>query len=369
MGHEQDPLLDNPAALTAFRAALLGWYRKHRRPLAWRDSRDPYHVWLSEIMLQQTRVEQMEPYYSRFIRRFPSIAALADADESDVLKMWEGLGYYSRARNLHRAARLIVNRHGGRIPDTREALRNLPGVGEYTSAAVASIAFDRDHPVLDGNVMRVLCRLLVVETDPRSGAGRQCLLGAAERLLARGQAGDYNQALMELGGRICTPRRPRCAVCPVATHCRMYASGADPSRLPLKSRRAPKPHYQVAAGVIWRDDKLLIAQRPAGGMLGGLWEFPGGKQEPGESLQECLVREIVEELDFSIIVGEHLISIDHSYTHFSITLHAFSATYAGGAPRAVGCADWRWVVPAELDHYAFARTDSRIIEHLRRCWE
>lgn len=361
---EREPLLGDEAAREAFRSRLLEWYRENRRMPKWRDTRDPYRVWLSEVMLQQTRVEQMGPYFERFVNRFPSVDQLAAADETEVLKMWEGLGYYTRARNLHRAARQIVAENGGRIPDTREGLLALPGVGPYTSAAVASIAFDRDHPVLDGNVTRVLCRLLLVESNPRRSTVRTRLLKAAECLLAPGQAGDFNQAMMELGAGICTPRSPACATCPVAVHCRALSCTGDPSRLPFRGPRPARPHYQVAAGVIWRGDRLLIAQRPQGGMLEGLWEFPGGKQEPGESLQECLVREIREELDFQIAVEDHLVSIDHAYSHFSITLHAFRCRYVSGRPHAVGCADWRWVGLAELSGFPFPRTDTRIIEHL-----
>ncbi|MBT4502984.1 MAG: A/G-specific adenine glycosylase [Gemmatimonadetes bacterium] len=296
--------MEDAAAVVAFRSGLLEWYRRHRRQLSWRDSSDPYHIWISEIMLQQTRVEQMGEYFGRFVARFPTVRDLADAPIDDVLRVWEGLGYYARARNMHRAARRIVEEHAERIPDTYDELIELPGIGEYTAAAVSSIAFDRDHPVLDGNVTRVLCRLLKIEEEPRRAA--------------------------------------------------------------VKAKKKQKPHYQVTAGLIWKGEKLLIAQRPTDGMLGGMWEFPGGKQEPGESLQECLAREIREELDFEIEVGEHLASVDHAYTHFSISLHAFAARYVAGQPQAIGCADWRWIDPNELDHFPFPRTDRKIIEQLRQ---
>lgn len=355
--------LATPRRIATFRRKLLAWYRAHRRELAWRQSCDPYRVWISEIMLQQTRVEQMDAYFARFIQAFPTVQDLAGASEDQVLKAWEGLGYYARARNLHKAAKEIAAQ-GGRLPDTYEGLLELPGIGPYTAAAVSSIAFDRDHPVLDGNVTRVLCRLLRIEEDPRKGGVKAALIAAGEKLLAPGQAGDFNQAMMELGARVCTPARPRCGECPVQQSCRARRELADPAVLPRKAPRKARPHYQVAAGLIWRGAKLLIAQRPSEGLLGGLWEFPGGKQEEGETLEECLAREIREELAIEIEVGKCLCRVEHGYTHFSITLHAFSAQYLSGKPRAIGCAAWRWVAPAELGQFAFSRADRRVIEEL-----
>ncbi len=356
-------LLDDPAAIADFRDRLLAWYRAERRALEWRDSQDPYHIWVSEIMLQQTRVEQMGEYFSRFIRAFPTLGDLAAASEDQVLKAWEGLGYYARARNLHKAARHLLAQ-GGRLPDTYEGLLALPGIGPYTAAAISSIAFDRDHPVLDGNVARVLCRLLRVEEDPRRSAVRAGLIAAGEKLLAPGRARDFNQAMMELGARVCTPARPRCSQCPVRDHCRAFRELEDPAILPRKPPRRKRPHYQVAAGLIRKGRKLLIAQRPSAGLLGGLWEFPGGKQEAGETLEECLAREIREELSIEIAVGERLCCVEHAYTHFSITLHAFAAQYLSGQPQTLGCASWRWVEPSELSAYAFSRADRRVIEQL-----
>ena len=359
-------LLEDPAAIADFRTRLLAWYGDHKRQTSWRDSSDPYHIWISEIMLQQTRVDQMGAYFERFIGAFPTVEALATASGDEVLKVWEGLGYYARARNMHKAAKRIAFELEGRIPDTYEGLIDLPGVGEYTAAAVSSIAFDRDHPVLDGNVIRVLCRLLRIEGDPRRAAVKTELIAAGEALLARGQAGDFNQAMMELGARICTPRKPFCATCPVAASCRAYAELDDPTALPYKAPKKQKPHYQVAAGVIMKGQQLLIAQRPAEGMLGGMWEFPGGKQEEGETLEECLVREIREELGIEIETVERLTSVEHAFSHFSITLHAIAARYISGQPQTLGCADWRWIAPEELDQFALGRADRLVVEYLRR---
>ena len=357
-------LLENSRMVGEFRRALLAWYASHKRQLPWRDAGDAYLVWLSEIMLQQTRVDQMQAYFERFTAAFPTVQDLAAASEDEVLKAWEGLGYYARARNLHRAARRIVDEYGGRVPDQYDDLLALPGVGSYTAAAVSSIAFDAPHPVLDGNVTRVLCRLLLVEGDPRRAAVRAELIAAGERLLAPQRAGDFNQAMMELGARVCTPARPQCDHCPVADLCRARQELARPEHLPRKAPKAPRPHYEVAAGLIWKDRLLLLAQRPSDGMLGGLWEFPGGKQEPGESLEQCLAREIREELDFDIDVRERLVSVDHGYSHFTITLHAFKAEYAGGEPKAIGCSAWQWVSPADLGQFAMPRADRRVLEEL-----
>jgi len=357
---------DDPEAVATFREHLLAWYGAHKRQMNWRDSANPYHIWISEIMLQQTRVEQMGAYFDRFIAAFPTVEALAAASTDEVLKVWEGLGYYARARNMHRAAQRVVDELGGRIPDTYEGLIDLPGIGEYTAAAVASIAFDRDHPVLDGNATRVLCRLLRIAGDPKKAAVKAELIAAGETLLARGVAGDFNQAMMELGARICTPRNPHCANCPVEELCRARAELEDPTALPYKKPKKQKPHYQVACGIIRKGERLLIAQRPSEGMLGGLWEFPGGKQEEGESLAECLVREIREEMAIEIEVGDKLTSVDHGYTHFSITLHALAARYLSGEPQTVGCADWAWILPEQLDDYPLPRADRHIVDYMRR---
>ena len=358
-------LLDDGQARTRFRRRLLQWYDHNKRELPWRDSDDPYHIWVSEVMLQQTRVDQMGPYFERFIHRFPSVHALAQASETDVLKAWEGLGYYSRARNLHRAARSLVDECGGHVPRDHDALLRLPGSGVYTAAAISSIAFDAPHPVLDGNVTRVLCRLLLVEEEPRTAAVKTALIAASEQLLARQRPGDFNQALMELGAGVCKPRNPNCDACPVASFCRARVELDDPATLPVSNRKKKGPHYEVTAGMIWkRGGWLLIAQRPAAGMLGGLWEFPGGKQESGESLAECLRREIAEELDFEITVGDHLAQVDQAYSHFSITLHAFEAHYLSGQPRALECADLKWIRPAQLEDYPMPRADRRILECL-----
>ncbi len=343
---------------------LLAWYGRSKRNLPWRRTRDPYRIWLSEVMLQQTRVETVIPYYRRFLRRFPTLSALAAAPLDDVLKLWEGLGYYARARNLHAAVRRVVAEHGGRVPSRLEALRALPGVGRYTAGAILSIAFNQPCPVLDGNVERVLARLLAVRGDARAGAARRRLWAVAESLIPNGRAGEFNQALMELGALVCTPRSPACAKCPVAGLCKAARLGIQ-EKCPARRRRVPVPHYEVGVGVVRRRGRLLIARRPARGLLGGLWEFPGGKREGAEPLEETVRREVREELGLRVAVESHLTTCRHAYSHFRVTLHAYQCRCVGGRLRPLQADACRWVTPQELDAYALPSGTLKIIRRLR----
>ena len=348
---------DRPADL------LLSWYRAQGRSLPWRGHPDPYAVWVSEIMLQQTRVETVIPYFERWLERFPTIEALAQAGQQDVLALWEGLGYYSRARNLHRAAQVVVSEYGGRLPADLESLRKLPGIGPYTAGAIASMAFGIDAPALDGNIRRVLARLFNLELPARSPQGEAQLWQWAAELLPAGQAGDYNQALMDLGSLICTPRRPDCPGCPLKAACQAYALGVQEQR-PLLERRPETPHYTVTAAVLQREGRFLIARRPEGGLLGGLWEFPGGKQHLGESLAECLRREICEELGVEVEVGAACGVYRHAYTHFRVTLHAFHCRLAAGEPQPLVAGELRWVTQPELAGFPMGKIDRQIAHFL-----
>ncbi|MBV7330052.1 A/G-specific adenine glycosylase [Chloroflexi bacterium TSY] len=346
-----------------------------QRSLPWRihpaGQRDAYAVWISEIMAQQTRLEVVVGYYERWMERFPTVNVLADADLQDVLKLWEGLGYYARARNLHKAARLIVEQYNSILPNDRKTLLSLPGIGEYTVGAILSMAYGQVEPVLDGNVKRVLSRVFDIEESIDERETLKQLWTLSHDLVAaapQDQAGQFNEALMELGAILCTPTSPKCLLCPVADHCCALTNGTQHER-PVKAARKKTPYYDVAAGVIWQghpfQSKLLIAQRPADGMLGGLWEFPGGKQEANDpDLQSCLQREIQEELRITIKVGEKIAEVPHAYTHFRITLHAFHAQYVDGEPESIGVADWRWVTLEELANYPFPVTDRKVIKKL-----
>jgi A/G-specific adenine glycosylase len=315
-------------------------------------------------MLQQTRVETVIPYFQRWMQRFPDVEALAQASLQEVLSVWEGLGYYSRARNLHKAAQLIVNQYGGRLPDEARALRSLPGIGDYTAGAIASIAFGRDAPALDGNIRRVLARLDNMSEPARSPTGERRLWELAARLLPAGRAGDFNQALMDLGATLCTPQAPDCQSCPLSTDCAAYQLGRQ-EQLPVIAHRAAIPHHTVTAAVIQRDGQVLITQRPSNGLLGSLWEFPGGKVEPNEDLAACLQREIKEELEVEIRVGEPFGEYRHAYTHFRVTLHAFLCQLCGGSPpKAVQVQDLRWVKAEELADYPMGKIDRQIARRL-----
>jgi len=314
-------------------------------------------------MLQQTQVVTVIPYFQRFTERFPTVQALAAAPLDEVLKLWEGLGYYARARNLHRAARQVVAELGGRLPDKVAGLIKLPGIGAYTAGAIASIAFGRDAPVVDGNVKRVLCRVYALRGDTHQPKIQHKLWALAEANLPEGKAGRWNEALMELGATVCLPRWPQCDKCPLAKVCRARALGIQ-DRLPARAARKPTPHVDVTAAVIrrLRGGRMLIAQRPTGGMLGGLWEFPGGKVERGESLAEGLRREIREELGIEIEVGRPLARVEHAYTHFRITLYAFECSCRSNPVKGV----WRWARLSDLANLAMPSADRKIIAEMQQ---
>lgn len=345
---------------TGLAAPLLAWYSASARKLPWRGSADPYEVWVSEVMLQQTRVETVIPYFKRWIEKYPTVETLAQAPLQGVLSTWEGLGYYGRARNLHKAAQFVLAEYEGKIPQDLRLLRKLPGIGRYSAGAIASIAFGLDEPALDGNIRRVLARIFNISEPLGDPACDHTLWQLAREALPAGRAGDFNQALMDLGATICLPRSPNCAICPLADCCQANALGLQ-ERLPVKARRAPIPHYTVTAAVIWRGSQVLITQRPHDGLLGGLWEFPGGKLQPGEDLVSCLQREIREELDAAIAVGGQLGIYKHAYTHFKVTLHAFHCRLFGSStPKPVQVIDMRWIAPADLKEYPMGKIDRQI---------
>ncbi|OQA43222.1 MAG: putative A/G-specific adenine glycosylase YfhQ [Chloroflexi bacterium ADurb.Bin325] len=348
-------------------AALLHWMASARRDLPWRQRRDPYAVWVSEVMLQQTQAATVVPYFERWLTRFPDVETLAAAPLDAVLKAWEGLGYYARGRNLHRAAQLIVARHGGQLPRDRAALRALPGIGRYTAGAILSLAYGQPEPALDGNVRRVLCRLCDVAEDPRQPAVEARLWEVAGALAAAappGRAGDLNEALMELGALVCTPGVPACDACPLAEQCRARRRGVQAER-PVRAARPSTPHYDMTAAVIAdTSGRLLIVRRPDAGLLGGLWGFPGGAAQPDEPLPAAVERNVREQVGVAVAAGARLARVKHAYTHFRITLHAFACAWTGGAPACATCADARWVAAGELADYAFPATDRKIAEQI-----
>jgi A/G-specific adenine glycosylase len=344
---------------------LLAWYAANKRTLPWRGpaSRSAYAVWVSEIMLQQTRVEAVIPYFEKWMRLFPTVQALANASEQDVLNAWEGLGYYSRARNLHKAAKIVANQYDGQIPRDLDELRKLPGIGRYTLGAIASIAFNMDVSALDGNIKRVYARIFDIDVPVDSSAGEKILWELADQNLPKGHAGDYNQALMDLGATICVPRNPRCLICPVMKLCKARQNGTQNLR-PVKTPKKDVPHYVHAAAVIMERKKVLLAQRPSEGLLGGMWEFPNGRinDDPMAELPKVLkvgynLRLRVKR-SRSVPKIKELGIVEHGYSHFSVTVHVFPCELISMPEET----NLKWVSLNKLQDYPMGKIDRQIAQ-------
>jgi A/G-specific adenine glycosylase len=343
---------------------ILRWYARHQRDLPWRQTRDPYAVWVSEIMLQQTQVQTVLPYYRRFLARFPTVHSLAAASVDEVLKVWENLGYYARAHHLHEAAGKIIGQGRASLPSTEEGLLRLPGIGPYTAAAIASIAYGVKAPSLDGNVKRVLCRVFALQ-DPldRSGTIKH-IRALAEEVIPENNPGRFNQALMDLGASICTPRKPACFACPLRTLCLAAAKGLQ-EKLPVKRKRRALPQKEMTAAILVDSRRrYLVMRRPVQGLLAGLWKFPGGTRKDGESLPESLVRTAKEELGVPVRCNKELAAVKHAYTHFTITLHAYQCSFRNGKPRIMKGCGLMWATLKELDRLPFSRAERKIMEAL-----
>ena len=464
----------------AIKSKLLPWFAVNRRDLPWRRNRTPYRVWVAEIMLQQTRVDTVIDYYRRWMKSFPSWRVLARAPQADVLKAWEGLGYYSRARNLHAAAKIITGEYNGNLskawknppqsslspalklrrkggvgetvskvrkkssekfqgleePDLphlrkcgrspkwggkgdsyaqnierhlrglseiekkevfpaeaqrtqrfskpaasalrtlrlsgespvqplEQFLQKLPGIGAYTAAAIASLAFGEDSAVVDGNVIRVLCRLFAFGGDPKTVEGKKKMQNWADELMVEGRAGEYNEAMMELGALVCLPKTPKCSDCPLQSICAAFVKG-KPDAYPVMKKKKKVPHLVVGAAVtVNRKGEVMIAQRKQTDMLGGLWEFPGGKLEPGETIEECIARELKEELGINVEVGDFLMTVKHAYSHFTMTMHVYFTKIISGRPRVIDCADYKWIKPSDLLKHAYSKADLHVVAKLQ----
>jgi len=315
-------------------------------------------------MLQQTQVKTVIPYYERWLAAFPTVHTVAVAPQQQVLKAWQGLGYYARARNLHRAAQQIVEKFGGTFPTDLETVLTLPGIGRTTAGGILSAAFNQPVAILDGNVKRVLARLIALETPPNRSLNRLWQLSAA--LLDPHNPRDFNQAIMDLGATLCTPKQPACLLCPWRAHCQAYNLNMQ-NELPISESRAPIPHKSIGVAVIWNDrGQILIDRRRPDGLLGGLWEFPGGKVEPGETIEACIQREIREELAIEVAVGDRLITVDHTYTHFRVTLNVHHCRHVSGEPQPIECDEVRWVTLSEIDQFPFPKANTHIINALRK---
>jgi A/G-specific adenine glycosylase len=349
--------------MQTIRKQLLEWFSARRRHLPWRETSDPYRIWVSEVMLQQTQVKTVVAYYTSFLEEFPYVEKLAGADPERVLKMWEGMGYYARARNLHRAAKYVCDRFGGRIPDDAVRFRKLPGVGDYICAAVQSIAFGAPLAVVDGNVKRVLARLFEIDAPVNKPASHKIYQAAADRLLDRTRPGEFNQAVMELGALVCRPKAPCCDDCPVRIRCRALQASRQVD-LPVRARRSPTPTRRVAVGVIENGDRVLITKRRPEGLLGGLWEFPGGKIDGNESADRACAREVREETGLAVEVGEYLARVEHAYTHFKVQIDVFRCRYRGGEVVLDGPVDYRWVDLRDIGQFPLPKASHKILPHL-----
>lgn len=356
-----------PSEYSALVGQLLTWYGTAAANLPWRGQHDPYPIWLSEVMLQQTQVATVIPYFERFMAAFPTVQTLAAAPLDQVLKLWEGLGYYSRARNLHRAAQMVAQ---SGFPRTAEGLQRLPGIGRYTAGAIAAIAYGEQIAALDGNVIRVLSRLCDV-ADPVDAPSVLYSLWQTAEALAKAappaRIGDYTQAIMELGREVCRPRNPACPTCPVQAMCSAYAAGTQAAR-PVKGAKTPLPHYDYAGLLIAdRAGRYLIVQRRPEGLLGGLWAFPATRADPHEGLAACAERALQAGLGITCHAGEQVFKVAHTFTHFRMTLHLLLGTiYAEAAPQALDYAGYTWATPAEMDAYAFDRANRHAVIFLQR---
>jgi A/G-specific adenine glycosylase len=338
------------------------WYRHGNRDLPWRRTDDPWAIWVSEIMLQQTQVKTVIPYYTSFLDRFPDINTMARASLDEVIKAWEGLGYYARVRNLHKATQLLAQTNSP-VPSDPLLFRELPGVGEYVCAAVQSIAFGHPMAAVDGNVKRVIARLFGIRESIDRAATARMIRAYTEDILDPQDPGTFTQALMELGAVVCRPNHPDCAECPLESSCVAKREQCQDS-LPVRAPRKAVPSYQVAVGVVEDGDRMLITRRPPEGLLGGLWEFPGGKIEKDETPEQACVREIAEEVSLDVDVVEFVTRVRHAYTHFKVELDVFLCRYKGGKVALNSATDYRWITREEFEQYAFPKANHKFIPFL-----
>lgn len=357
-------LLDN-FDLHSFQQQLLSWYEENHRDLPWRKSRDPYLIWVSETMLQQTRVDTVIPYFERFIEQFPTLDALAEADEEQVLKAWEGLGYYSRAKNLQTAVREVKEKYGGRVPHDEDEIASLKGVGPYTAGAILSIAYNKPVPAVDGNVMRVLSRIFFIEEDIAKSKTKKTVEKLARKLIPRNQPSDFNQALMELGAMICTPRSPACLLCPVQEQCRALEEGVQ-NELPLKAKKkAPKPVNMAVAVITNGKGSFLIHRRPNKGLLAGLWEFPTCETLHGVEYEQ-LQNFVREKYDPSAVIDDEMImEFSHVFSHIKWNL----SVYRGRLNKSkIEHRNALFVSAQHLKDYPFSVSHKKIIERVTLLW-
>lgn len=346
-----------------FNSKLLNWFKVYKRDMPWRGITNPYRIWVSEIMLQQTQVNKVVGYYENFINRFPDIQTLASASLQDVLKVWEGLGYYARARNLHKAAQLIIKDFNGEIPKDYISFRSLPGVGDYSAAAVMSIAFNQLYAAVDGNIRRVLSRLFLMDSPVNDSSSTKDFQEKADSLLDFDDPGNFNQAMMELGATVCRPQSPTCVVCPVNAFCKAFKEGLQ-NEYPFRLQTQKTPEHKIAAGIIYKGSDVLIVQRPLDGLLGGLWEFPNGNLNKGETPDVACIRHITESTNLSVSNLNYITQVKHAYTHFKIIVDAFECEYIHGDLQLNGPIDAKWIKVDELKDFPLPKATHKIIEKL-----
>jgi len=368
--------------MPAISELLLDWFEVNKQPLAWRESNEPYRIWVSEVMLQQTQRGRVEGYFRRFLARYPDVASLAAAHEDELFKLWEGLGYYSRARNLRRAAKIILEKHGGVFPSRREDLLALPGIGRYTAGAVLSIAFNLPEPIVDANVERVFARVFDLDMPPKSKQANVFLWAKARELIPQGRAREFNQAVMELGSLVCLPRKPRCSACPIRPHCEAFRLDIVLER-PVPAKARDFIPLEVATGVLVHQGRVFVQKRPDTGVWPGLWEFPGGSIEAGETPEQAVVREYREETELLVAHLDKIAVVRHGYTRYRVALHCYfcalahgqGRTHAAGEHGGMGTShpepvlhaaqESRWARPEELEALAMPAGHRKLLDLLR----
>ena len=349
-----------------FQLSLLTWFFKNQRPLPWRKTYSPYHVWISEIMLQQTQMDRATTYFNKWITRFPDIEAVAESSKEEVLRLWEGLGYYSRAVNIFKTAEILKEKYNGKLPANLQQLLQLPGIGPYTAGAIMSIAHNEEYPAVDANVMRVFSRLFNITSPIGDSKSRTFTQNKARELIPLGNARYFNQALMELGALVCTPSHPQCEQCPVNDACICFRLGITDER-PIPGKSSDIIKLEMSCGILINNSLLFIQKRPEHGVWANLWEFPGGRLEKGEGPEQGLVRKFKEETELDILIGNKITTIHHSFTRYRITLHCFFCSLAStnSTPILHEASLYHWVAPSELKNFTFPSPHRKLINLIR----
>ncbi len=345
-----------------FSKKILLWYNKNKIEFPWRLTNDPYKIWVSEIMLQQTQVTTVIPYFNKWIKKFPTLNDVAKASDEDLFKYWEGLGYYNRVNNFRIACNEVIKKFNGKVPSNKVDLMQLKGIGDYTSSAIASIAFNKKNYVIDGNVKRIMSRVLCLKDYSKSSMERLSIFLLEN--MSQKNPGDFNQGLMDLGRNICKPKNPECNSCPIDSSCQAYLTKSIKLYPTPKPKPKKNPHYIVGIGIIWKDNEILITKRKKNTLLGGLWEFPGGKKKTSETIKSCIKREILEELEIDIEVLNFITRVKHKYSHFSITLHAYNCSFNNGNIKCNAADAWKWIKPNQLKTLPFPKANHYIFPYI-----